>query len=224
MLPYAEQAGIIHAEAAAIIRAVPAFSSRVAITEQRKRIEVLEGEGAGSIYASLAADHGPALGLAPSLWVYDELGSAKDRRLLDALRTGLGKRRKALGVVISTAAETDLETLSELSDACIAGNAPGAVLQLIAAPMDSDPFDPEVLKAVNPAWGHYLNPDDLLNDLAEAKRSSAFEPHYRRFRLNQRVQSDENARLLSAEVWKLGGADRRGDVTRQAVRRRARRC
>ena len=71
------QAGIVHAEAAAIIRAVPAFSARVAITEQRKHIEVLEGDGVGSTYASLAADHGPALGLAPTLWVYDEMGSTR---------------------------------------------------------------------------------------------------------------------------------------------------
>ena len=157
----------------------------------------------GSHYRSLAADHGPALGLA-SFFGLRRIWAGEDRRLFDALRTGLGKRGNGIGIVISTQAETDLHPFSELIDACIAGNAPGAVLQLIAAPMDSDPFDPEVLKAVNPAWGHYLNPTDLLNDLEEAKRSTAFEPAYRRFRLNQRVQSDENARLLDAATWKLG--------------------
>ena len=82
-----KQAAIIHAEAAAIIRAVPAFSARCRITEQRKQIEVLEGAGVGSTYASLAADHGPALGLAPTLWVYDEMGSSPDRRF--SMRCGL---------------------------------------------------------------------------------------------------------------------------------------
>ena len=89
---------------------------RCGITEQRKRIEVLEGDGVGSTYASLAADHGPALGLAPSLWVYDEMGATKDRRLFDALLTASGKRTNTLGVVISTQAEVDDHHFSVLID------------------------------------------------------------------------------------------------------------
>lgn len=199
-----DQASIIYEECAAFVMEMPEFSVRCALSSHRRRIEVLSGVGKGSHYRSLAADHGPALGMSTSFFVYDEYGAAADRRLFDALRTGLGKRGNEIGIVISTQAETDLHPFSELINSCAAGNAPGAVLQLIAAPTDSDAFDPEVLKAANPAWGHYLNPTDLLNDLEEAKRSAAFEPAYRRFRLNQRVQSDENARLLDAETWKLG--------------------
>jgi phage terminase large subunit-like protein len=158
----------------------------------------------GAPSRSLAADAGPALGLAPSFWIFDEFGASPDRRLFDALRTGTGKRVNSVRVIISTQAETDQHPFSQMIDACIAGRAPGTALQLIAAPTDADAFDPETLKAANPAWGEYLNPTNLLNEMEEAKRSAAAEPGYRRFRLNQRVQSDAGARLLDAETWKAG--------------------
>ena len=199
-----DQAAIIHAEIAAFITEIPQFSARCAISHHRKTIEVLDGNSRGSVYRSLAADAAPALGLAPNFWICDEFGSSSDRRLFDALRTGAGKRENTVGVIISTQAETDQHSFSQMIDACIAGRAPGTVLQLIARPTDVDAFDPENLKATNPAWGIYLNPTDLLNELEEAKRSAAAEPAYRRFRLNQRVQSDAGARLLDAETWKLG--------------------
>lgn len=199
-----DQAAIIHAEIAAFITEIPQFSARCAISHHRKTIEVLDGSSRGSVYRSLAADAAPALGLAPTFWICDEFGSSPDRRLFDALRTGAGKRADTVGVIISTQAETDQHPFSQMIDACSAGRAPGTVLQLIACPTDVDAFDPENLKAANPAWGIYLNPTDLLNELEEAKRSAAAEPAYRRFRLNQRVQSDFGARLLDAETWKLG--------------------
>jgi phage terminase large subunit-like protein len=198
------QAAIVHAEAAAIIRAVPSFSARCAITEQRKRIEVLEGVGAGTVYASLAADHGPALGLAPTLWVYDEMGSTKDRRLFDALLSASGKRTNTLGVIISTQAEADDHHLSVLIDAALAGRAPGTVCQVIAAPTDADPFDLETIRACNPACGHYLNETDLIVGAEMAKQSYAQEPSYRRYRLNQRVRTDGDARLIDAATWNRG--------------------
>ena len=40
--------------------------------------------------------------------------------------------------------------------------------------------------------------------MSSSKRSTAAEPAYRRFRLNQRVQSDVGARLLDHETWQLG--------------------
>ena len=199
-----DQAAILHAEISAFITELPQFSSRCAISHHRKTIEVLDGDARGSVYRSLAADAGPALGLAPSLWVYDEFGSSPDRRLFDALRTGAGKRVNSVGVIISTQAETDEHPLSQMIDSCIAGRSPGTALQLIAAPTDADVYDPKVLQGCNPAWGIYLNPEDLLVELEEAKRSTSAEPAYKRFRLNQRVQSDVGSRLFDKFTWKLG--------------------
>lgn len=203
-----QQAGIMFNEMEAIIRTVPEFASRVNLQRFNKKIEVLEGDGALSIYEALSADARRAHGLAPSLWVYDELAQAKDRTLLDNLVEGMGKRSEALGIVISTQAASDDHPLSQLIDDAETnrGNDPSTVLCLLSAPVDADAFDDDVLRSVNPAWGHYLDLDDLLRSKERARRSPAFEPSYRNLRLNQRVDSNTENRIVTQRTWKEGGA------------------
>src|SRR5438067_3423329 len=92
------QAALIFAEMKAIIEAIPEFAARVNIQRYGKVIEVLEGDGAGSIYESLSADDRRAHGLSPSFWVFDEYAQAPNSDLLDNLRTAMGKRSESLGV------------------------------------------------------------------------------------------------------------------------------
>src|SRR5580765_6918061 len=101
------QAGLIFNEMEAIIREVPEFQIRCNIQRFRKIIEVLSGDGKGSKYESLSADSRRAHGLAPSFWAYDELAQAKNRVLFDNLQTAMGKRKRSLGVIISTQAAND---------------------------------------------------------------------------------------------------------------------
>ena len=49
-------------------------------------------------------------------WAYDELAQAKDRVLLDNLQTAMGKRKRSLGVIISTQAADNDHSLSLLID------------------------------------------------------------------------------------------------------------
>jgi phage terminase large subunit-like protein len=211
-----QQAGIMFNEMEAIIHAVPEFAARVNLQRFNKKIEVLEGEGALSVYEALSADARRAHGLAPSLWVYDELAQARDRTLLDNLVEGMGKRSEALGIVISTQAASDDHPLSQLIDDAEInrGNDPSTVLCLLTAPIDADPFDDEVLRSVNPAWGKYLDLDDLQKSKERARRSPAFEPAYRNLRLNQRVDSNTENRIVTLPTWKLGAAS----VDRAALR------
>ena len=116
-----QQAGLIFAEMEAIIYHVPEFLVRVNISRFTKRIEVMEGVGDASTYEALSADARRAHGLAPSLFAYDELAQAKDRVLLDNLINGLGKRKEALGIVISTQAPDDEHPLSQLIDDGLSG-------------------------------------------------------------------------------------------------------
>ena len=91
------QAALIFAEMKAIVEAVPDFAARVNVQRYGKIIEVMEGEGAGSIYESLSADDKRAHGLSPTLWIYDEFAQAPNTYLLDNLRTAMGKRSGKLG-------------------------------------------------------------------------------------------------------------------------------
>lgn len=210
-------AGKLYAEMEAVIMRVPEFASRINPQRFRKSIEVLDGDGDGSIFEALSADGRKAQGLAPSLWIYDELAQINDRELLDALLEGMGKRKEALGIIISTQAPNDEHPLSQLIDDALTGSDPSNFAHLIAAPAEADPFDLEVIRSVNPAWGKYLDLDDLLKSRDRAKRLPAFEPSFRNLRLNQRVDANVEARIVPPNVWKECG----GKVDREALRGRS---
>lgn len=199
-----QQAAIIFSEAEAIILQVPEFAARVNVQRFQKKIEVLSGDGAGSIYEALSADARRAHGLSPTLFVYDELAQAKDRELLDNLINGLGKRKEALGLIISTQAPSDDHPLSQIIDDGLRGDDPSIFVQLLCAPPDADPFAEATWLACNPALGKYLSVEEMRQAAFRARRMPAFEPGFRNLRLNQRVDAQEEARVVTAGTWRKG--------------------
>lgn len=195
-------ASLIFAEMAAIVVAVPAFAARVNIQRFHKKIEVLAGAGTGSTYEAMSADVRRGHGLAPSLWIYDELAQAKDGELLGNLRTAMGKRTQSLGLVISTQAPEDDHPLSQLIDDGLSGADPTIVVQLTAAPPEADPFAAATIRAVNPALGIFLDESVVFAEAEQARRAPIWEPKFRNLRLNQRVEADPDARLCQALTWR----------------------
>lgn len=198
------QAALIYAECEAIIEQVPEFAARTNCQRFVKRIEVLSGDGKGSVYEALSADARRAHGLAPSLWIYDELAQAKDRILLDNLINGLGKRKEGLGLCISTQAPNDEHPLSQMIDDGLRGDDPSIYVQLLAAPPDADPFAEATWFACNPALGKYLSVEEMRQAAFRARRMPAFEPGFRNLRLNQRVDAQEESRIVTAGTWRRG--------------------
>lgn len=195
-----QQAGLLYREMEAIIEAVPEFDSRCNCQRFHKRIEVLDGDGKGSIYEALSSDVRRGHGLAPSLWIYDEFAQSKTAELLDNLMTGAGKRKESLGIVISTQAATDQHPLSIMIDDALKGADPSVYCQITAAPDDCDPMDPEVWKAVNPAWGVFLDIDEFTSQANRASRVPSFMARFMNLRLNMRIEAE--ARFMSARDWK----------------------
>ncbi|MER2536847.1 MAG: terminase large subunit [Rhizobiaceae bacterium] len=111
-----DQAAKLFAEMVAILDAHDELADRCNVIRFTKQIEVLSGHGAGSMYVALSADAGSKLGLSPSFVVYDELGSAPNRALFDAMDTASGARDNPLMMVISTQAAADHAVMSELVD------------------------------------------------------------------------------------------------------------
>ena len=202
-----QQAGLIADEMEAIILKVPEFADAVNMRRWPFRvIEVRKGDGLGSKYEALSADARRGHGLAPSFWAYDELAQAKDRQLLDALTTAMGKRNRSLGIVISTQAADDDHALSQLIDDAHSGADRSIVVHLRSAPMDADPFAPETIRAVNPAFGKFLDEQDVLVEAERARRMPSFESAFRNLRLNQRIAPFARDQLLTPDVWALGDA------------------
>jgi phage terminase large subunit-like protein len=198
------QASLIFNEMEAIIHAVQVFADHTNIQRFRKVIEVLSGDGAGSKYEALSADGRRAHGLAPSFWCFDELAGVKNRILLDNLQTAMGKRQRSLGVIISTQAASDIHPLSELIDDGLRGEDPSILVHLKAAPVDADPFDPDVIRSVNPAMGHFLDESDVLAEAERARRPPSFESAFRNLRLNQRIAPFGRDLLMKPEAWAVG--------------------
>jgi len=199
-----QQAALIADEMEAIILQVPEFADAVNMRKWPHRmIEVTKADnpGIGSKYRALSADAGRAHGLAPSFWVYDEMAQAKNRELFDALQTAMGKRKAALGVIISTQAASDEHPFSEIIDLGLREVDPAIVVHLLAAPADADPYDHAVIAAVNPAFGKFLDADDVYAEAARAREMPSFESAFRNLRLNQRIAVDGVETFIPPEVW-----------------------
>ena len=193
------QSALIFAEMKAIVEAVPAFAERVNIQRYGKVLEVMEGDGAGSIFESLSADDKRAHGLSPSFWIFDEFAQAPNSDLLDNLRTAMGKRAEALGVVISTQAANDQHPLSQMIDDALLGEDPSVYVQLAAAPPDADIFDEATWVACNEALGVFLDFNEFKAQAAQAKRLPSFRAKFQNLRLNQRI--DATTQFISDADW-----------------------
>ena len=197
-----DQAAIIFNLAAKMVRLNPALARIVTIQETAKNLICIE---LGTRYRALSADASTAYGLSPSFIVHDELGQVRGPRspLYEALETATGAQENPLSIIISTQSPTDVDLLSVLIDDALAGHDPHTVCKVYTAPTDLDPFDEATIRLANPAFGTFLNADEVMSMAAAARRMPAREAEYRNLILNQRVEPT-NA-FIAPEVWKTCG-------------------
>lgn len=206
------QAALIYNEMAAIIERVPFLDERISLRRHAKEMEDFEN---GSVYAALSADVPGKHGLSPSFCVYDELGQAPKRDLLDALDTAMGARAEPLMLVISTQAADDLAPMSELIDYGLRVSAgeiedPSFHLTHYAAPEDADPWAPETWKLANPALGDFRSLEDVARQAAQAQRIPSKEAAFKNLILNMRIAAE--TKFLPLSEWKACGAPLRPDL------------
>jgi phage terminase large subunit-like protein len=198
-----EQAALIFRLAAKMTRMSPILRDLIAVHDGRKSLECPER---GTIYQALSAEASTAFGLSPAFTVHDELGQVRGPRseLYEALETATGAQLNPLSLIISTQAPTDADLLSILIDDAMAGNDPRVICSLYTAPMEDDPFAVETIKKANPAFGNFLNPDEVKAMADDARRMPAREPQYRNLILNQRVEA--SSPFVKPAQWKACGA------------------
>jgi phage terminase large subunit-like protein len=92
-----------------------------------------------------------------------------------------------------------------LIDDALAEHDPRTVLKLYTAPAELDPFEEATIKLANPAYGTFLNPREVLDMAAAARRMPARQAEYENLILNRRVEST-NA-FISPAVWKTCGEE-----------------
>jgi phage terminase large subunit-like protein len=197
-----DQAAILFALAAKIVRMSPDLGAVVVIRDTAKQLACGE---LGTLYRALSAEAATAYGLSPVFIVHDELGQVKGPRsaLYDALETATGAQENPLSVVISTQAPTDADLLSVLIDDALAGHDPRVVVSLYTAPQELDPFDEETIRLANPAFGDFLNATEVRAMAEDARRMPSRESEYRNLVLNQRVEA--TAPFVSRSIWESCG-------------------
>jgi len=198
------QAAKAWAECKAMLEAHPELSQRVNIIRFSKEIEVLEGQGKGSVLKALSADADSKLGLSPSFVLCDEIGYWPKRDLFDAMDSALGARDEPLIVAISTQAKDDTHFFSEMIDYGLKIR-DGEVeddsfhLAMFSASMDDDPWDPATWEKANPALGDFLSLEQVERMAMQAQRIPSKEADFRNKVLNQRI--DGTVRFIAAREW-----------------------
>lgn len=193
-----EQAAILFSLAAKIVRMSPDLSQYVVVRDTAKQLFCPE---LGTLYRALSAEASTAYGLSPVFTVHDELGQVRGPRseLYEALETASGAQEAPLSIIISTQAPTDADLLSLLIDDAKTGKDPRTKLWLYTADDALDPFSEEAIKAANPAYGDFQNPEEVRDQAEGARRMPSRESAYRNLILNQRVTVHNP--FVSRSVW-----------------------
>lgn len=197
-----DQAAILFALAAKIVRMSPDLNEAVGVRDTAKQLYCPER---GTIYRALSADASTNFGGSPVFVVHDELGQVKGPRsaLFDAVETGCGAHENPLSIIISTQAATDADLLSIIIDDALLGADPSIVVSLYTAPIDDNPYLVKTIKKANPAFGDFLNEKEIKKLARDAKRMPSRESSYRNLNLNQRVEA--SSPFVSRAVWKQNG-------------------
>ncbi len=197
-----EQAAILFALAAKVVRMSPQLSEYVVIRDTAKQLFCPE---LGTLYRALSAEASTAYGLSPVFTVHDELGQVKGPRseLYEALETASAAQEAPLSIIISTQAPTDADLLSLLIDDARTGAEPRNKVVLHSAPLDADPFSEETIRLANPHYDEFMNKEEVRRQAADAKRMPSRENSYRNLILNQRVESSNP--FISRTVWEENG-------------------
>lgn len=199
-----DQAAILFALAAKVVRMSPDLSAVVTIRDTAKQLACLE---LGTLYRALSADASTAYGLSPVFVVHDELGQVKGPRseLYEALETASAAQESPLSIVISTQAPTDADLLSLLIDDGLTGADPRIKVELCTAPLDMDPFSEKAIRAANPHFGDFMNKEEVFRQASDAKRMPSREASYRNLILNQRVEARNP--FITRSIWAENGAE-----------------
>lgn len=214
-----DQASLVFDVARRMVELSPILSKRLTIVASKKRII---DPSTNSFYAVLPGDASGALGTNPSMVLFDEVLTQKDRHLWDAMRQGFGTRRQPILIATTTAAYTSARFAleeHEYGESLLENPAadPSRFVYLRNTPRDwnwrdeGQPADPERgipatgWYAANPALGSFLNISNLRAEAIEAEAKPSAENAFRVFRLNQWTSQAE--RWIDMQTWDRNGGE-----------------
>lgn len=196
-----EQAGLVFAAAAAMVRADEELLAELNIIDSRKRIVHY---ASGSFYQAVSSESKTKHGFNASVILYDELAQAPNRELHDVLTTSMGARAEPLTWIISTQCKDPTHLMSELVDygrKVVAGTLidPTFVAFIYEVPKDADAWDEANWPLANPALGDFRSIAEMRLFAQRAQRMPSAEATFRNLYLNQQV--DAEGIWIATEDW-----------------------
>jgi len=199
-----DQASLVYAVAAQMVRNSKALSSRLKIVDSRKRIVDYQ---TNSFYQVLSSEAYTKHGLGPSCVIADEIHAYPNRELYDVLTEGTDvARRQQLVFIITTAGVYDKNSIGwevhdyarQVHDGIIED--PTFLPIMYCADKDKDDWeDEDVWKRVNPSLGHIFDVENLRTHYAQVKANPARINNFLRFRLNMWV--NQLSRWMPMDKW-----------------------
>lgn len=196
-----QQAGVVYNEVSLMIRSSPMLQRLTQVVESRR---LIRGSRNGGIYRCLSADAGSQEGLNISALIRDELHALRDRTLFDALRYGGAARSQPMFIDITTAGN-DKESICydqyRHAKKILSGEKidPWFLPVIYEADESDDPDDPAVWQKANPSWGVTIDPEVFRAEWERARESPASWAAWRRYRLNQWVETTSS--WLPIDAW-----------------------
>lgn len=188
-----EQAGIVFDAAAAMVRASSDLAAALDVIDSRKTIV---HPASTSKYSALSADVASKEGLNLAALILDELHRWRGD-MFTTLQYAGAARRQPMFIAITTAGVYDETAIGWQQHQYAEGVLEGAIedLGFFALICSADPAadwtDPETWAAANPSIGVTVTREELAEQCAAAQHSVSLENAFRRYRLNQWVQSTE---------------------------------
>lgn len=195
-----DQAAIIYREAVKMIEASAGLTKLCHCVDSSK---VINGPGR-SFAKALSAEAPTKEGLNASAILFDELHAQPNRVLWDTLEYAGSARRQPFMLAITTAG-SDKESICgeqyEYAKRVIVGEVPDTAFfaKIYEAGPDDNWEDEASAYKANPSLGITIKLDKFRADLMQAKESPAKEASFRRYRLNQWVQTADA--WLSMDQW-----------------------
>jgi phage terminase large subunit-like protein len=198
-----EQASVLFALAAKMVRMSPELAAVVTVRDSLKQLFCAE---LGTLYRALSTDASTAFGLSPRFLAHDELGQVRGPRseLYEALETATAAQADPLTVIISTQAPKESDLLSMLIDDAMTARDPRTVLRMQTADESLDPFSVEAIRAANPAFDIFMNKAEVLDMAENARHMPSRQAEYENLVLNRRVE--QSSPFISRAVWQACGA------------------